>query len=380
VKARSFQVGSSDQITDELITATADGFTPTIACIFMSVGPGIASVRAPFEDRGIQIFGSHTYGEFTGQQVAEGTISVLLMDLAKEAFYIEPRVLQKGAEDEVARELTNHALEHFSNPVFFLVCSHLETIAEDLIAGIESILGPEIDVFGAMSGMDIETQEHAVFTNGAALDRGVVAMIFDGDRVSVEGVATCGWKPVGSIKTVTKSDGTWVHEIDDQPALDLMIKYSGACTKEQLTPEFWVEEFAMSLPPQLIREEGASVMRPSLMYDLESSSVMCNGRVPQGSKIRFSLPPEDDVIDAVIDAARELKETRAPEADAILYFSCAGRIMSLGPMMKREISSVQKLWDVPLAGFFSAGEIARATGGRNELNNITSSCVVLKEK
>jgi len=91
------------------------------------------------------------------------------------------------------------------------------------------------------------------------------------------------------------------------------------------------------------------------------------------------LPPEDDVIDVVIDACRDMRDTIAPEADAIVYFSCAGRLMSLGPMMKREIDSVQKLWDVPLAGLFSTGEIARAAGGGLELNNITSCCVVLKE-
>ena len=102
--------------------------------------------------------------------------------------------------------------------------------------------------------------------------------------------------------------------------------------------------------------------------------------MPEGSKFRFSLPPDDDVIDAVIDACQGMKESHAPEADAILYFSCAGRILSLVPLMKREIKTVQQIWDVPMAGFFSTGEIARATGGRNELNNATSCCVVLKEK
>ena len=121
-------------------------------------------------------------------------------------------------------------------------------------------------------------------------------------------------------------------------------------------------------------------MRPSIVYDEENSSMMCNGRMPQGSKIRFSLPPEDDVIDAVIAGCRAMKEERAPEADAIVYFSCAGRRLSLGPLMKREIDTVRRMWDAPLAGFFSLGEIARVTGGRNELNNITSCCVVLKEK
>jgi hypothetical protein len=257
----------------------------------------------------------------------------------------------------------------------------METIAEDVIAGIEEVAGQEADIFGAMAAASTDALRPVVFTAEEELERGILMMVLDTDRVAVSGVATCGWQPVGPVKTVTKSDGMWVHEIDGQPALDLMLKYSGVCTREELTPQIWIDEFAMSLPPQLIREEGATVMRPSLFYDEPTSSVMCNGRVPEGSKIRFSLPPEEDVVDAVIDGCRTMKEDRAPEADAIVYFSCAGRRLSLGPMLKREVDTVRGLWDnAPLAGFFSVGEIARVTGGRNELNNITSCCVVLKEK
>ncbi len=380
MRAKSFQVDDASAIAKALDDSMADGFEPTVAFLFSATGKALQPLMAPFEDREIQIFGSNTFGEFTEEGPQSGTVAVMLMDLDERAFFITHEQLHKGSEHDAAVGIARQALDRFANPVFILASSHIETIPEDLIAGIESVAGPEIDIFGAMAGFDIVAPEHDVFTNYAVLPRGVVAMILDGDRVDVKGVATCGWKPVGSIKTVTKSDGMWVREIDDQPALDLMLKYSGVCTREELTPEMWMHEFAMSLPPQLIRSEGANVMRPSLVYDLESNSVMCNGRVPEGSKFRFSLPPDDDVIDAVIDACRDLKESQAPEADAVLYFSCAGRILSLGPLMKREITSVQKLWDAPLAGFFSTGEIARATGGRNELNNVTSCCVVLKEK
>jgi len=380
VKAKSFQVAETSQIESALSDAMADGYAPTIAFVFMSQELDATEAAAPFERQGISIFGANAFGEFTTDGPKEGTVAVLMLDLDREAFSFMTERLARGTEHETTRTIAEKARQQFANPVFFLACSHMETIAEDLITGIESVMGPEVGVFGAMAGFDLVTPEHCVFTNGQVLDRGVVALVFDGDRVEVNGVATCGWKAVGSVKTVTKGDGVWVQEIDGEPALDLMLKYSGVCTREELTPQIWMNEFAMSLPPQLIREEGANVMRPSLFYDEASSSVMCNGRVPEGSQFRFSLPPDDDVIDAVIDACREMKESRAPEADAILYFSCAGRILSLGPLMKREIKTVQQLWDVPMAGFFSTGEIARVTGGKNELNNATSCCVVLKEK
>ena len=379
MKSKSLYIENAQNIESALKDATQDGFKPTLAFVFMSVGPDTVKVVQPFDQLGIRVFGSHSVGEFVEGHMGQGAIAVLLLDMDTTAFHFEHYELTAGGETETARQFSEVAHQRFANPVFMMVSSHLETIAEDLLAGIDSVMGPQAAVFGAMAGMDVQTHENAVFTNEGRMDRGVLVLMIDGDRIKVSGIATCGWRAVGAEKTITKSDGMWVQEIDGMPALDAIIKYSGIATKENLTEEIWITEFGTSLPMQLIRDQGATVMRPSLVYDLESSSFMCNGRVPQGSKVRMSLPPEDDVIDVVIDACRDMRDTIAPEADAIVYFSCAGRLMSLGPMMKREIDSVQKLWDVPLAGLFSTGEIARAAGGGLELNNITSCCVVLKE-
>ena len=380
MRAKSFTVDSAGDVTGAIQDAVADGFSPTLAFVFVSNEWDRDTLCEPFRSSGIQVFGATTYGEFVEGAYTLGSASVLLTDLDPDAYRIIHRELTPGSEEPVAAEMARDAAGWCENPVFLILVSHVETIVEDVISGIESDAGDDAGIFGAVAAMKSDATDNFVFTSDSAMSRGLLMMVLDGDRVSANGVATCGWKPVGPLKTVTKSDGMWVHEIDGEPALDLMLKYSGVCTREELTPAIFFDEFAMSLPPQLIREEGDTVMRPSIVYDDESNSVMCNGRVPEGSKIRFSLPPDDNVIDAVLDACRTMKEERAPEADAILYFSCVGRRLSMGPLMKREINTVRGMWNVPLAGFFSLGEIARVRGGRNELNNLTSCCVVLREK
>jgi hypothetical protein len=102
--------------------------------------------------------------------------------------------------------------------------------------------------------------------------------------------------------------------------------------------------------------------------------------VPQGSKVRFSLPPDFDVIDKVIKACEELKAIEMEEADALVIFSCAGRYITLGPLIGDEIEGMRNVWDVPMVGMFSNAELARATGGNLEMHNLTTCCVVLKEK
>lgn len=61
----------------------------------------------------------------------------------------------------------------------------------------------------------------------------------------------------------------------------------------------------------------------------------------QGAKVRFSLPPDFDVMEKVIKAAEEMKATEMPEADALIIFSCAGRTMALGPLMQMEIEGIK---------------------------------------
>ena len=139
-------------------------------------------------------------------------------------------------------------------------------------------------------------------------------------------------------------------------------------------------EIAVNFPLQLQREFGDPVMRPGLLIKWEDRSFVCSGSVPQGSKVRFSLPPDFDVMETVIKGAEELKATEMPEADALVVFSCAGRILSLGPLMNQEIEGVRKVWDVPMVGMFSNGELGRATGGNLEMHNLTTCVVAIKEK
>jgi len=221
--------------------------------------------------------------------------------------------------------------------------------------------------------------EQFVFTNDQFSNNGIVAIALDEDNIIINGKATCGWKAMGTEKTVTKSEGNIVYAIEDKSPLEMTKKYSGLenITEENKRVEV---EIAVAFPLQLQREKSDPVMRPGLRVNWEDGSFIYSGSVPQGSKVRFSLPPDFDVIEKVIDGCKKLKEEKMPDADALVIFSCAGRLVSLGPMMSEEIEGVRKVWDVPMAGMFSNAELARATKGNLEMHNLTTCCVVLKEK
>ena len=99
-----------------------------------------------------------------------------------------------------------------------------------------------------------------------------------------------------------------------------------------------------------------------------------------GSKVRFSLPPDFDIIDTVVQECEGIQPNSENSADAVIMFSCVSRYLSFGVMTSEEIERVKNVWDAPFIGFFSYGEYGRAKGGKHEFHNNTCCVVALKEK
>ena len=121
-------------------------------------------------------------------------------------------------------------------------------------------------------------------------------------------------------------------------------------------------------------------MRTVMFVNKEDHSLICAGNVPQGSKLRFSLPPDFDVIDKVVEDCNEIKANYQNQGDAMVMFSCISRQLSFGQMISEEIERVREVWDCPLIGFFSYGEIGKSKKGKHEFHNNTCCIVVLREK
>lgn len=379
MKAKSIKGKSPKEIKAALTESMADGFTPTLAIVFLSLGNHINAVCSVLDDKGITIYGATTHGEFIDEEVGKESIAILLLDINRDYFTVMLEEFPEKNYREVAQSMAKKAMEKFTTPAFLIAASNMETDAELLLFGFEDIVGKQVNVYGGMAGDNFTFTEQYVFTNGKSSTRGIVAIMLDEEKIKIKGVATCGWKAMGTEKTVTKSEGNRLYTIDNVPVLELTKKYSGI---ENVSKEnnALAMEIATNFPLQLQREKGAPVMRPGLLVNWEDGSFICSGSVPQGGKVRFSLPPDLDVIDKVIEGVENLKATEMAEADAMIMYSCAGRLMSMGPMMGTEIEGVKKVWNVPMAGFFSNGELARATEGNLEMHNLTTCCVAIKEK
>jgi hypothetical protein len=133
-------------------------------------------------------------------------------------------------------------------------------------------------------------------------------------------------------------------------------------------------------PFQIEREGREPIMCNPTGYDKEKNALICESNVLQGSKFRFSTPPDFDIVETVVEKAKELKSEINAEAEALLIFSCAGRLSALGPMAQEENEGLYNVWKVPMAGFYTYGEFGKAINGKHEFHSTTCSWVALKEK
>lgn len=379
MKAKSIKGKSYREIQTALQESMADGFEPTLAVVFLSVAQDRNTICQLLDENNIAVFGVTTHGEFIDEQLEKGSIAILLLDINPDYFSILFAEYPNNNYREVASTVAKKAQQLFPNPAFLISFSQVATDAEQLLIGFEDIIGKDVNVFGGGAGDDYNFTEQFVVTNDQSSSAGMVVLVFDQDKIEINGRAVCGWKAMGTEKTVTKSVGNHVYTVDDMPVLDLTAKYGGI---DDVSPENkdMMMEIATNFPLQLQRDSGTPVMRPGLLVDWSDHSFYCSGTVPQGSKVRFSLPPDFDVMDKVVKAVQNMKEDVMPQADAVILFSCGGRILALGPLMNKEIEGVKKVWGVPMVGMFSNAELGRSAGGNLEMHNLTTCCVALKEK
>ena len=385
MKAKSIRGGSAEEIDSALQQSMDDGFRPTLAIVFISIKQDRKAVCEILDNEGVDIIGATSSGEFINGHQSEGEAAIMLFNINKNDFCVLFEDIGERTLDDAATNMAKAALQKFNKPAFIL-CSTLLSASgkmidgETLVRSIEKTTGPQINLFGGMAGDDITFTGTYVFTNDRSTDHGIVSLVLNEEKISLQGMAISGWKPMGVFRTVTKSDGNLIYTIDNEPALEMYLRFLGEHRSSADDQVRFFESIGIHYPFQIERENREPKMCNPVGYDKEKEALMCESDVPQGSRFRFSTPPDFDIIETVVGKANELKDQVHAEADALLIFSCAGRLSALGPMAKEENEGLASIWNAPMAGFYTYGEFGRAIDGKHEFHSTTNSWVALKEK
>jgi len=379
MRAKSIKGKSPEEIKNELAKSIADGFTPTLAIIFLSVNLNRDSIYEIFDEKGITIFGSTAAGEFINGELEKESAAILLLDMDKNNFLVHIEERSGKSKLKTAAEISKKGLDRFSNPAYLVATGGSIIDGETIISGINSTSGKNSIVYGGIAGDELRGTETHLFTNNKSTQDGIIALIVDHDKIQLTGLASHGWKPIGTIRTITDCEDCKVYTIDDEPALDIMTKFLGISLEDYPGDEL-INNVGNLDPIQLMRDDGSTITRAIRNLNKIEKSILLAGPVTRGTKIRFSLPPDNNNIQQVTEECRYLKEILQPQAEAMIMFSCIGRYYSLGPLVSSEIEEVKDVWDSPMAGFFCYGEIGNSLKGKQEFHNNTCCIVVMREK
>lgn len=355
--------------------ATADGFAPTLAIVFCSITQDRKALVNFLSEKNVHVFGSTTAGEIMDDEVMEQTAVIMLLDMKRENF----RIFHQESADtyNVSKELGKFAKASFQDPSVIVISSGLTIDAELIIKGMQEY-NDTIPLFGGLAGDDLTMKASFVFSNNFESSTGLIGLVIDNDKVNVKGLATSGWDNIGIEKTITKSAGNIVYTIDDEPAVDVFVKFFKFTESVDNKAEIIAMNFAQ-YPLQLKKDNGNIVLRAPMMVDIDSKALIFAGGIPQGSKVKFSVPPGFDLIEKTAERVSSLK-THISNADALIMFSCKARHLALGPMTSDEAGKIRSIWDKPLIGFFTYGEIGAANGNVCDFHNEACSMVIMEEK
>ena len=362
-----------------------ENFKPTLAIVFISVKQDRKAICEILQKEEIDVFGATSCGEVINGHQREGEIVVLLFDMAKEFYSILFEEINDRSISDAVSKLANDALQKFKNPGV-IVCSTGMTAkgeyfdGETFVRSLENYFGTDKIFFGGMAGDDWTFSGTYVFNNQQETDLGIVALVVDMDKVSLNGMAITGWKPMGISRTVTKSKGTLLYTIDNKPAIEMYFKYLGQTEKLDDKDFNMFKEISIHYPLIVKRETGETVLRSPMSIDHVENALVMDSEMQKGTEFWFTVPPDFDIAEEIIAQAEQIKSENMGDADALLIFSCAGRPPVLGPLVTVENNGLADVWQTPMAGFFTYGEYGRAKNGRQEFHSGACCWVALKEK
>ncbi len=386
MQATSIKGKSTEEIKAALAQSMADDYKPSIAFVFISIKQDRNAICSLLADQNIDIIGATSSTEFINGHQDEGSIVILLLDLNRSFFCILFESTDEKNIKESAAQLAQAALRKFKNPSFILLTTSLTADGkmmdgDSIIRSMENELGSAFNLLGGMAGDDMTFTGTYVFTNNQSTGYGMAALILDADKINLQGMAISGWKPIGVTKTVTKSEGNIIYTIDNQPALDVYMRYLGSALPSSKSDQLeFFENLGNQYPFQIERENREPLMCNPIGFDNENKALICEINILPGTRFRFSTPPDFDIMETIVDQAKGLKNRMQAHADALLIFSCAGRLAALGPMAQQENEGLAQVWDSPMAGFYFYGEFGRSVNGKHEFHSTTNSWVALKEK
>ena len=372
----------------EQILANLDGKHPDLAVVFISSHHMPSYVVAPellAETLGAKVLiGCSAAGVIGGGQEVERRPGIAISAAILPGVELSPFHLNQDelpspdAGPEEWQALLGIRAEDC--PAIMLLPDPFTLRSDHLLAGLDFAYPSTVKIGGLASGGG-QPGANALFINDRSVRSGAVGVAFSGD-LEVETIVAQGCRPIGEPLVVTESEINIISKLGDQTPLEVLRDlFETAETREKRL-------IRRSLQIGIIMDrlaqnssEGEFLIRNVLGADEEDGTLAVGELVQEGQVVQFFVrdaqAADEDLRLMLEEYIDNLDEADIP-ASALL-FSCIGRGQYLYGSPDHDTSVFTDIVaDIPIAGFFSNGEIG-PLGDQTFLHGYSASFALFKQ-
>lgn len=262
-----------------------------------------------------------------------------------------------------------------------LLASGIDIANDRCIAGLESVFGPEVTIFGATSSDNMRGLVSYQMVDDQVFEHAAWAVGFADPMLHVDTQATHGFMAVGEPMTVTKAEGTRLIELNGNPAWQEYTTRLGLDPLEATCGDsIPVGALAEQLSAPLAAEYGnPHILRVVTKCDADGTMHYAT-EIAEGTKLWLTVRDEDRIF-SDMDRMMEQMNARAGglKPVAVFHADCLARGRYLfNRVMKEELVSRMQFplstagVVPPWLGMYGFGEFARL-GGANTYHNYTTA-------
>jgi hypothetical protein len=218
------------------------------------------------------------------------------------------------------------------------------------------------------------------YHDGKAYNDGVSAVLISGS-VQADVIVSHGCEPIGVEHTVTKAEGPFVVEIDDEPAWDLFREYCEDDPEDLMSAEVVYLCIGERLPADLASDYDEFIIRTPFGLDKDRGALFYPGGIAEGTTVQLTRRDADKIHDRLVQSVDRLVSRHPGQKPALVFqFDCCGRgrlifgekttAATIDPMQQ----AIGK--DVPWVGFHCYGEIAPIKQKTYYHNNTVVLCAL----
>ena len=344
---------------------------PDFVFMFASIGYDQPSlVRAVREiTGGAPLAGCSAEGTINGDDADESNFSVVVTAISSDKLQWTNGIVP-GLEDDpraVGKQVAQDLLPNLSADAIglFVFPDGLTDHLEPFFGGLEENLPSDrfLPLWGGGAGNNVSVEEPTYqYCDDEVMSGGVAYALLSG-KAQAGWAISHGLVPIGSARTVTRSQGNVIYEIDGKPAIEVLKEYlpEGALAEDRDWMRYAVSLALTTKAPDYMKDEEY-VVRGVPAVRMADGSITVQTEVPEGTSVWFSSRDKEKITSRFDRMARQITEQLGDDKPKLVFqFECFTR----GKSLFREQEKVQLLKrlrqsvgpDVPWAGFYTIGEI-----------------------